>query len=286
MKKLVILIALAFVVRGNAQTPAPTPPPPTWGWKHSSVSSLTMAQVSLHDWAQGGEDAISWTVRLDGSSKLDDTAYVWGNSYKMVYGQAKLGSGEMQKVEDKIELESVLTYKLGIHINPYVAASLKTQLTESVVFDNAGKAIPVSRFFDPAYIMQSLGFGYQPIPEVKTRFGAALREIVTSTYRSYANSQSTPVAEWVSTRVDGGIESITDVEWKPQEFVLLRSKLELFSPIRKISQVTMRMDNTMTANIAKYFVVVLDVQLINDPYSSTRTQVKEVLAFGLTYTLF
>ena len=286
MKKLIVVIAVIFIARGNAQTPAPAAPPPSWGWKHSSVSSLTMAQVSLKDWAQGGEDALSWTARLDGKSTLDDTAYVWGNSYKMVYGQAKLGSGEMQKVEDKIELESVLTYKLGIHINPYVAATLKTQFAEGVVYDNAGKAMPVSRFFDPAYITQSLGFGYQPIPEVKTRFGAALREIVTSTYRGYANSESTPVADWVSTRVDGGIESITDVEWKPQEYVLLRSKLELFSPIRKISQVTMRMDNTMTANIAKYFVVVLDVQLVNDPYASTRTQVKEVLAFGLTYTLF
>ncbi len=286
MKKLFVLLFAALAVRGNAQTPTSAPTPSDTSWKHSIVASVTMAQVSLKDWAQGGEDAVSWTARLDGKSTLDDTAYAWGNTYKMVYGQVKLGSGDMRKVEDRIELESVLTYKLGIHLNPYLGASFKTQFTEGVTIDAAGKAIPVSKFFDPAYITQGLGFGYQPVQEVKTRLGAAVREIVTSTYRSYANLPSTPVADWVSTRVDFGIESITDVEWKLQDDVLLRSKLEVFSPLRTFNEVTWRMDNTMMVNIAKYFVVVLNVQLINDPNASARTQMKEVLAFGLTYTLF
>jgi hypothetical protein len=286
MKRFVVLFALAFIVRGNAQTPTAAPPPPTWGWKHSIVSSVTMTQVGFTDWVQGGENAISWTARLDGKSTLDDTSYSWGNSYNLAYGQAKLGTGDTRKVEDKIELESVLTYKLGIHVNPYVGATLKTQIAQGVTVDATGKSTPVSQFFDPAYITQSLGFGYQPVPEVKTRLGAALREIVTSKYRSYANLPSVPASDWVGTRVDGGLESITDIEWKVQSDVLLRSKLEMFAPIRKINEVTMRMDNTMTVNVAKYFVVVLNVQLIDDPNASTRLQVKEVVAFGLTYTLF
>jgi hypothetical protein len=286
MKKLFVLVFVVFAVRVSAQTPAPAPPASDTSWKHSVVASATMSQVSLKDWTQGGEDAISWTVRLDGKSTLNDTAYTWGNNYKLVYGQAKLGSGDIQKVEDRIEFESVYTYKLGIHVNPYVGASLKTQFTEGVTTDATGKVTPVSQFFDPAYLIQSAGFGYQPGKEVRTRLGAALREIVTSKYRQYANSPSVPVADWVKTSVDGGVESVTDVEWRPQQDILVRSNLDLFSPIRKFSEVTMRMDNSMMINVAKYFVVVVNVQLINDLNASTRTQVKEVLAFGLTYTLF
>ncbi|MCX6145206.1 MAG: DUF3078 domain-containing protein [Ignavibacteriales bacterium] len=286
MKKLFVLLFAAFAVRGSAQTPAPAPPASDTSWKHSVVSSVTMTQVKLKDWSAGGEDAVSWTARLDGKSILNDTAYVWGNTYKMVYGQAKLGSGDVQKVEDRIEFESVYTYKLGIHVNPYVGASLRTQFTEGVTTDVTGKIIPVSQFFDPAYLIQSMGFGYQPVKEVRTRLGAALREIVTSKYRQYANAPSVPVADWVKTSVDGGIESITDVEWRAQADVLVRSNLDLFAPIRKISEMTMRMDNSMMINIAKYLVVVVNLQLINDLNASTRTQVKEVLAFGLTYTLF
>jgi hypothetical protein len=287
MKKLFFLMVVIFGLHMvYAQTVPQAPLTPAWGWKHSVVSGLTLSQISFRDWAQGGEDALAWTARLDGSSRLDDTTFSWSNGYKLSYGEAKIGGGDPRKTEDRIEFESIFTYKMGIHINPYLAASLKTQFAEGVTIDATGKATPVSQFFDPAYITQSLGLGYQPIPEVKTRLGAALREIVTSTYRGYANSPSTPIAEWVSTKVDGGIEWITDVEWKIQADALLRSKLELFSPVRKVSEVTMRMDNTISVNIAKYFVVVLDVQLINDPNASTRTQVKEALEFGLTYVLF
>jgi len=46
------------------------------------------------------------------------------------------------------------------------------------------------------------------------------------------------------------------------------------------------MDNTLTANVSKYVVVILNVQIINDKQVTARTQVKEVLALGLSFTLF
>ena len=47
-----------------------------------------------------------------------------------------------------------------------------------------------------------------------------------------------------------------------------------------------RMDNTLTANVSKYIVVILNLQLINDVNATSRLQEKEVLAIGLSYTLF
>ncbi len=285
MRKILAVLLSIFAVSAFAQETTP-PPQPTWGWKHSVVSGLTLTQVTFKDWAQGGEDALAWTVRLDGKSLLDDTAYTWGNSYKMAYGEAKIGSEQNRKTEDKLEMESVFTYKLGSYVNPYVSATLKTQFALGVTIDAAGKETSVSKFFDPGYLTQSAGFGYQPIAEVKTRLGVGLREIVTSQYWQYANDATTPEPDRVKVRVDGGLESVTDVEWKLDDNLLYRSKLELFSPIKKLSEVTLRMDNTITANVSKYIVVILNVQLINDERATTRTQVKEVLSMGLSYTLF
>ena len=286
MKRITVLL---FVLAAQAwsQTPDPQKPDSSkWGWKHSVVSGLTLTQVSLKDWAQGGEDAMAWTLRHFGLSKLEDTSYVWGNSYKMTYGQAKLGSEATRKTEDRIEFESVFTHKLGSEINPYISATLKTQFTEGVMIDGAGNTTPVSKFFDPAYLTQSAGFGYRPSATIKTRLGAGIREIVTSTYTSYANDPSTPLNQRVKTRVDGGIESVTDAELKLDDNLLFRSKLELFAPVRKLSEVTMRMDNTLTANVSKYIVVIVNLQLINDVNATSRLQEKEVLAIGLSYTLF
>jgi len=287
MKKNMVLLSVVFAGILYAQASAQqTPDSSRWGWKQSVVSGLTLTQVSFKDWAQGGEDALAWTVRLDGKSVREDTAFSWGNTYKMSYGQARIGSQETRKTEDRIEFESVFTYKLGTEVNPYVGATLKTQFAQGVTLDAAGVATPVSKFFDPAYLTQSAGFGYRPSAAFKTRLGAAIREIVTSVYTVYANDPSTPIADRVKTKVDGGLESVTDGELKLDDNLLFRTKLELFSPIRKLKEVTLRMDNTLTANVSKYVVVILNVQLINDVNATTRLQEKEVLALGLTYTLF
>jgi hypothetical protein len=287
MRWIVVLCLTAFTGRISAQTPAPPAPDSSrWGWKHSIVSGLNLTQVSIKDWAQGGENALAWTVRLDGLSRLNDTSFVWGNSYKMSYGQAKIGRETTRKTEDRLELESVFTYKLGTDVNPYLGATLKTQFAEGVMIDANGIATPISKFFDPAYLTQSAGFGYRPSPAIKIRLGAALREIITSTYTIYANDPSTPVDQRVKTRVDGGVESVTDAELKLDDNLLFRSKLELFTPVRRIREVTMRMDNTVTANVSKYVVVILNVQLISDPNTSTRMQEKEVLALGLSFTIY
>ena len=287
MKK--IIVVLLFVLAGRTWSQAPAlqkPDSSKWGWKHSVVSGLTLTQVSFKDWAQGGEDALAWTIRLDGLSRLEDTSYVWGNTYKMSYGEAKIGSDLTRKTEDRLEFESVFTYKLGTEINPYLGATLKTQFAEGVTIDAAGRMTPVSKFFDPAYLTQSAGFGYRPSAAIKTRLGAALREIVTSVYTMYANDASTPANQRVKTKVDGGVESVTDLELKLDDNLLLRSKLELFAPVKHMQEVTMRMDNTLTANVSKYVVVILNIQFINDVKSSTRLQRKAVLALGLSYTLF
>lgn len=287
MKRIAIVLMFVLFGRAWSQTPAvQNPDTSKRGWMHSVVSGLNLTQVSVKNWAQGGEDALAWTVRLYGLSKLEDTAYVWGNAYKMTYGQAKIGSEVIRKTEDRLEFESVFTYKLGADVNPYISATLKTQFTEGVTIDGAGNATPVSKFFDPAYLTQSAGFGYRPSATIKSRLGAGIREIITSTYTSYANDPSTPLSQRVKTRVDGGVESVTDAELKVDDNLLFRSKLELFAPIRKLSEVAMRMDNTLTANVSKYIVVILNVQLINDVNATSRLQEKEVLAIGLTYTLF
>jgi len=39
-----------------------------YGWKHSLITGLTMTQVAFTDWAQGGENALSYTFSADGRS--------------------------------------------------------------------------------------------------------------------------------------------------------------------------------------------------------------------------
>ncbi len=259
------------------------PAPPASHWKHTLVAGLTVTQVSYTDWAQGGENALAYSLSIDGKSVRDVTATNWSNSYKLAYGQTRLGSKGLRKTDDKIELESVLTYKVGTSINPYGSATFKSQFDDGFKYDDvAGTQAKTSSALDPIYMTQAVGVGYQPIAQLKTRLGAALREVFSDAFAYADDAATTPAIE--TSKIEGGLESVTDVEWKLDDNILFTSKLEMFAPFNSIDVVVVRNDNTLAAKVNQYISVVLNVQLINDKSVTPRTQIKETLALGISYT--
>ncbi len=282
--KTMILLLLIAANTALAQESQPVVPVLTdTSWKHTMVLSANITQISFTDWSQGGENALAYALFLEGKSAYTKDAIEWVSEYKFGYGQARLGTLGIRKTDDMIDLGSVITYKTGTIINPYASVSLKTQFTEGVKYDAAGYAVPVSNFFDPVYIIQSAGVGYQPVPEVKTRLGAALREILTKTHTRYSDDPTTTQIE--KEKVEGGLESVTEVVWTVMENVVLHAKFELFAPVTHFNQTTIRSDNSLSAKVNKFLSVNLNVQLINDPPVQARTQVKEALALGFNFTL-
>jgi hypothetical protein len=253
-------------------------------WKHTLVAGLTVTQVSYSNWSQGGENALAYTLSIDGKSVQDKTMTNWSNSYKLAYGQARLGAKGLRKTDDKIELESVLTYKVGTAVNPYASATFKSQFDDGFKYDDAANTrLITSSALDPMYLTQTVGVGYQPVTQLKTRLGAGLREIFSDKRFGYADDAATTAVE--ESKVEGGLESVTDIEIKIEENTLFTSKLELFAPFNNIDVLVIRNDNTISSKVNKYIVVVLNIQLINDRSMGTaRTQVKEGLAFGISYT--
>jgi len=253
-------------------------------WKHTLVAGLTVTQVSYTDWAQGGENALAYTLSFDGKSVRDVTMTNWSNSYKIAYGQTRLGSNGLRKTDDKIELESVLTYKIGTSINPYASATFKSQFDDGFKYNDAANTqIKISSALDPMYLTQAVGVGYQPFSQLKTRLGAALREVFDDSKYGYADDAKSAVTIEDS-KIEGGLESVTDVEIKIEENTLFTAKLEMFAPFNNIDVVVVRSDNTLSSKVNKYIAVVFNVQLINDRSVTARTQIKEGLALGISYT--
>jgi hypothetical protein len=280
-KKMTITLIFATVslLLSSAYSQESAEPGP---WRHSAVAALVLAQTASKDWAKGGEDSLAWTVTIDGKSVHDRPRTNWSDSYKLAFGQMKLGDLDFRKTEDKIDLESILTYKFGIYVNPYAAATLKTQFAKGYKYEK-DEEIAMSKFFDPAYLTQSAGVGYQPIPQVKTRLGAAVREIFTSEFNSYADDPETDEIE--KTRMDAGLESVTDAEWHLKQNVLLKSKLEIFAVLTEPRDVAVLNDSTLAVKVSKNISVNLNVLIVRDKTLSEKTQFKETLTLGLSYVL-
>ena len=253
------------------------------GWKHTASGALNLTQVSFKDWVSGGSNTLAYSVVLQGSSVLTSERTVWTNNYKLAFGQARLGDQGLRKTDDDIYLESLLIYKVGTPVNPYVAATLRTQFAPGYSYDTTPES-EISKFLDPAYVTQSGGVAYQPVPEFTTRIGAALREVVTSQHNQFATDLTTHQVHKVWTR--GGAESVSELNTNVAENIQLVGRLELFAPFQSFDRIIVRNDYSIVAKVNKYISTGLTLDIINDVNVSARTQMKQALSLGLTYTLF
>ncbi len=259
--------------------------PPEYGWKHTLVSALNLTQVSFTNWAQGGENAIAYTLSLEGKSTLQEPKTLWENQYRFAFGQARLGKQGLKKTDDVIDIASVFTYVLGEKVNPYASATFKSQFATGYKYDDNNVGTPVAKFMDPGYFTQAVGIRYQPMPELRTRLGIALREVVTDKYTVYADDPTT-FPEIEKTGVKGGLESVTDVEWKIDENILFVSQLSVFDPFSEAGDPIVLNTTTVTGKVNSYLSASLGFQMIYDKAVSPRAQYKESISLGFSYTLF
>jgi hypothetical protein len=256
---------------------------PVYGWSHGLLAGLSLTQASYTDWAAGGENSLAYTASLDGKSTQEREYTVWTNTYKLAFGQSRVGDQGLRKTDDRIDLESVLTYRMSEMWNPYAAATFKSQFATGYEYDDLGGETPVSAFWDPAYLTQTVGIEYKPGPVFKTRFGTGLRETFTSKYPIYADDPETMEIE--TTLFQGILESVSDLTLNIEENVVFTSRLELIAPFETIDQITVRSDNILAAKISEYFTAKVNVELLNDWRVTRKTQVRETVAIGFSYAL-
>ncbi len=265
-----------------------------FGWKKNLVAALNLTQNRYSsNWTKGGENSVAWKGVVDAAGESIRPKTNWKNTGKIAFGQIKQGKTELRKSDDEIKVESVLTYKLGKYFNPFAAFNGQTQIASGYLYDAENNRAKVSSFFSPAFLRQSLGLGYKPVDSFLTRLGVAVKETIVrddghitfgdlnTTFRKYHGN-----AEDEQVRVETGIESVTDVKLKLQQNLFFVSKLELFSAFENLNTVDTIWDNTLAAQISKYLAATLNVYTFYDEDILPEVQVRQTMAFGLTYTFF
>lgn len=255
--------------------------PPVYGWKNEVVGSLNLTQANFDNWSQGGENSLSWQFNLNARFIKEEAGYNWTNIGKFEFGQIKIGSESSKKSVDEIFLETTYTFKLNWFVDPYVSLTGQSQFTKGYDYSTDPKTA-VSNFLDPGYFTQSAGVGYTPNDMFKTRLGAALRETITDKFNQYADDPQT--AELEKTKVEPGLESVTDFIYKMEEDLVFTSNLRLFSNMIQFKQIVVRWDNLITAKITKYVNVNFNFQIFYDHIISPKRQIKQSLALGISYS--
>jgi hypothetical protein len=255
---------------------------PEYGWKNQIIGTFTLTQAQFDNWSQGGENTLAWQLSGTGSFVNITPKFSWTNSGKLIYGQAKIGDVDARKSADEIRFESLYEHNLHLPVYPYVSAQLITQMTKGYQYTEELK-IPVSNFMDPGYITFGAGFGYTPVEYLKSRLGVASKITVTKEYA--VGITDDPATEAVEkTDVEFGMQSVTELSKQLAENILLTSKLELFSNLNRIDEVDVRWDSLLAMKVSRFIDVSLNLELFYDKNISTKRQLKQLLALGLSYS--
>jgi len=253
-------------------------------WTASGMVGLNASQVSFTNWSQGGENSLTWTFFTKMGAMYSDGNWKLNNNLKVAYGRSKIGSAEYRTNDNEFYLENVLSKKVGWAVDPYFSNTIRSSIRKG--FDYAKSDVnPIADFFDPGYITQSLGFAYEKDKALKTRLGIGLQETFTNKYRNYSDDSKT-TDKLEAFKLESGIESVTNSELNLDEHLLFQCMLRLFTRFNAIDVWDVRWDNTLTAQITKYVNVNFNVLLVYEKAQSPKTQFKEGLQLGITYSIF
>ncbi len=254
-------------------------------WTPKGVIGLNLSQVSFQNWSQGGENSIAFTFLSKFGINYIGDPWKWRNSLKFSYGRTKLGAEQYKTNDNEIFFESTLIYQIGWIVSPYAGITARTAVSRGFNYDQE-PAVQIVDFFDPFYLTEGVGFAYDKIENFTTRIGIGFKQTFADKFNSkYTDDPETPnVIE--SFKNETGIESVTEYNIQFLENMTFYTYLRLFGRFDDISVWDVRWDNIIVAKINKYFNVNINVLLIYDVDETLRTQLKEALQLGISYTLF
>ena len=147
-------------------------------WKYNGVTSLNVSQLSLSNWAAGGENSLSGNALVQLSADYDDGTMNWDNDLIMGFGLIRQGDDPTRKSDDKLDISSKFGYRASKNWFYSGLISFKTQFAEG--YDNPGEADrnKISNWLAPGYLNISAGLDYKPkaklpllpLVEMKMRF--------------------------------------------------------------------------------------------------------------------
>lgn len=278
----IILSSVIFPSLLFSQTTAPDTT--LFRWTPKGSAGINVSQVSFNNWTQGGDNSITWSGTGNISLMYKTPGWRSDNLLKLAYGRSKIGDNSYRTNENEIYLENIFSYVIGWAIDPYISNTIRSAISKGYDYKK-DPAVQTADFFDPGYITQSIGFTYNKLTGFTTRIGVGFQEVITNRFRQYSDDPDTK-DKTEAFKFETGLESVTDGEVTLDDNVLFKSKLRLFTRFNHLDVLDVRWDNTITAQVNKYVNVQFNVLTVYEKIQSPRTQLKEALLLGLTYTLF
>lgn len=315
MKKLALsLSVLAFAVGAGAQnvtkgaaqfeTPAfdfskiDEQPPK---WTRGGVGGITMSQVSLSNWAAGGEGSLAFDAMFNYDALYTSKRHMWQNRVEFAYGLSNTGSRGTRKTNDKIYLNTMYGYRLAKAWYLSALGTFTTQFANGYNYNTTPHTY-MSRFMAPGYLGLGVGFTWKPNDWFNAYLSpASWRGTFVFDDRLFedANGNRVVTAFGVAPGKhlynEFGANVRLEVNRAVMTNVTLYSRLDLYSNyLSKPQNIDVRWYLLLTAKINKWVSANFALNMLYDDnvkfprkdgtLGGSRLQIKEVLGVGLQTT--
>ena len=322
MKKLLLIASILIGFNSIAQTTEAEKKlktintDTTQGWKYGGVFGLNFSQVSLTNWAAGGQSSVSLNGLLDVFANYKKGSSAWDNNLTLGYGEVKQGDADWIKSDDRI----LFTSKYGRKAtkNWYYAGLFNFKSQFAPGYSDPAETVVISDFMAPGYLLGAIGMDYKPNDNFTMFISPVTAKLTYVGIQNLADAGAFGVdaAEFDATtgeKIKDGKNSRLEVGgyfrmlYKQQlmKNVNFQTNLDVFSNYsEEPSHLDINWDNLLSMKVNKYITTTISTSLIYDhdieitekksdgtdkldesgnPIIGPRTQFKYVLAVGFQY---
>ena len=284
-------IALTFLGVGtlSAQTETAEGTSP---WTREGNLGLKLTQVSLTNWAAGGDNSVAFDFQGAYQANYKKGKHLWNNRLELAYGLNRTGEDGTKKANDKIYLNSNYGYSIAKSWYASAFATFQTQFSPGYDY-SISKDISVSEFMSPAYLTTGLGFTYEPnkIFTVVLSPASWRGTFVLNDRLSDEGAYGVDPGKHLLSSFGANLKG--EVRYEFMKNTTVYSRLDLYSDyLHKPQNIDVNWEVQINMAINKWFSTTLTTNLVydddvkiaqKDGTKGPRVQFKEILGVGLQF---
>ena len=264
-------------------------------WKRSGVFNANFSQVSLTNWAAGGESSMSGVFLFNYLANYKKDSLYWDNYLDLGYGFLKNNNEDLRKSTDRIELNSKVGYNTAGKWSYAGFVSFKSQFAQGYNYPRVTGDSPISKFLAPAYINVAIGIDHKN--DYMSLFISPLTgkfTVVNDDALSAAGGFGVDPGKKLRSEMGGSVRLAMKKEVVKN--VTAQTKLDLFSNYFHNPQnididwnfmLNMKVNEWLSANLITQLVYDDDVKIQNSEtgHAAPMVQFMEMFGIGLSFKL-
>ncbi len=179
MKNLLFLCALLFITTLTfSQDAEADPDAPKEGWTKGGTFTLLLNQSAFDNWLAGGQNNIAGNLGINYDLNYAKGDWTWDNKLIVAYGLTKIEDADLQKTDDRLEINSVVGKKASGNWFYSAFFNFRTQMDSAFDVDEDGNEFQTTHFFSPAYFQFGPGMLWKKSDNLKVNIAPATARLI------------------------------------------------------------------------------------------------------------